>query len=292
VFTRHRDDSDDISITHAGAEGEYVLNPEIRLWLGGDRWWLDAPRGSGFETIGGNEDIEYTRAWIGGRYLVSSNWSLDAELGGGYIEDGDNEFVYEAGTDIWPSDKLAVRLSRRQDVYMVSPRTVSLGILRRNNQINWSWSPNLRYTVDGVLGYSTFTDDNTRWDLGLAPRRVIVRTEHLNLDVGVSGYWFGFDRNPSNGYYSPSLYRRFTANLFGYWKIDGDNGVSLALSVGAYKDDIMDDYDAAVDLVVDGFFGIYRDWMLNVSASLSQNGGVSTGAFQEWAFGLSLTRRF
>lgn len=292
VFAGYKDDSDDISVIRAGAEGVYVLNPETRFWLAGDRLWLDAPRGSGFETIDGSGDIDYTRAWLGASRLMSKRWLLYGTLGGGSIENGDDEFVYEVGADIWPHDELSIRLFRRQDVYAISPRAVSLGIVRRNNQIDTSWTPNLRWTIDSTLAYSTFSDDNERWDIGIAPRRVIVRTENFNLDLGVSAYYFGFDNDPGNGYYAPSHYRRYSLTAFTYWKLSDDDGISLIFTVGPYKDNNMNSYETAFDIVGEGFFGIYRDWMLNIRGSFSQNGGLSTGAFEEWAFEAAITRRF
>jgi tetratricopeptide (TPR) repeat protein len=292
VFSGYKDDSDDISVIRAGAEGVYVLNPETRFWLAGDRLWLDAPRGSGFETVDGDEDINYTRVWLGASRLMSKRWLLYGTLGGGSIEDGDDEFVYEVGTDIWPRDEFSIRLFRRQDVYAISPRAVSLGIVRRNNQIDASWTPNLRWTIDSTLAYSTFSDDNERWDIGIAPRRVIVRKQNFNLDLGVSAYYFGFDRDPGNGYYAPSHYRRYSLTAFTYWKLSDDDGISLVFTVGPYKDNTMSGYETAFDIVGEGFFGIYRDWMLNIRGSFSQNGGLSTGAFEEWAVEAAITRRF
>jgi len=128
-----------------------------------------------------------------------------------------------------------MRLSHRQDMYAVSPLAAELGIERRANALYATWAPDLRYTVDSYLGYDTFSDGNDRWEVSLAPRRAFVRNQLLNLDLGISGRWYGFDEDPGHGYYAPSLYQRYALTAFTYWKISDDDGVSVAFSYGPYK---------------------------------------------------------
>ncbi|PCJ98093.1 MAG: hypothetical protein COA45_08040 [Zetaproteobacteria bacterium] len=35
------------------------------------------------------------------------------------------------------------------------------------------WRLDLKYMVDGYVGYADFSDDNARWDAGIAPRRSV-----------------------------------------------------------------------------------------------------------------------
>jgi tetratricopeptide (TPR) repeat protein len=283
--------SDDVTIRRAGVRGEYVVNPETRLFGGADRQWISAAPDSGYEKPDGGTTIGYSRAWLGLRHRLSPKLSVDGQIGSGTAE-GDGQFIYELGADMQPMDELAVRLSRRQDLYAVSPRATKLGIEQRTNVLDATWTPDLRYTVETHFAYDTFSDGNDRWEVELAPRRALLRTQRLNLDLGVSGRWFGFDQDPGNGYYAPSHYERYALTAFTYWKITDDDGVSVAFSAGPYKDNTMTGFRTGGDIVAEGFFGLYRDWFLDVKASLSHYGGGETGGYRSRQFELGLTRRF
>jgi hypothetical protein len=283
--------SDDVTIRHAGLRGEYVINPETRLFGGADRQWIEAAADSGFEKPDGGTSIGYSRAWLGVQHRYSPKLSLDAQIGNGTAE-GDGQFIYEVGADIQPIDELAMRLSRRQDLYAVSPRAAKLGIERRANTLDATWAPDLRWTVVSRFAYDTFSDGNDRWEAELAPRRAFLRTQRLNLDLGISGRWFGFDQDPGNGYYAPSHYERYALTAFTYWKISDDDGVSVTFSYGPYKDNTMSGFRSGGDIVAEGFFGIYRDWFLDVKAALTHFGGGATGGYRSRLFEISLTRRF
>ncbi|MGE5320325.1 MAG: tetratricopeptide repeat protein, partial [Hyphomicrobiaceae bacterium] len=283
--------SDDITLRHAGLRGEYVINPETRLFGGSDRQTIHTKTGSIYAKPDGGTSIGYNHAWLGIQHRTSPRLSLDAQIGGGAAE-GDSHFIYEAGADMQPRDDLALRLSHRQDLFAVSPRAAKLGIERRANTLDATWTPDLRHTVDSHLAYDTFSDGNDRWEAELAPRRAILRTQRLNLDLGVSGRWFGFDHDPGNGYYAPSLYQRYALTAFTYWKISDDDGVSVAFSYGPYKDNTMGGFRSGGDIAAEGFFGLYRDWYLDVKAALSNYGGGTTAGYRSHLFELSLTRRF
>lgn len=283
--------SDDVSIRHAYTRGEYVINPETRMFGGLDHQDIRARAGSGFEKPDGGTGIGYNRAWIGLKHRYAPWLSLDAQAGHGTAE-GDGRFIYEVGADLQPLDELALRLSRRQDLHAVSPRAAKLGIERRANTLDATWTPDLRWTIDSQLGVDDFSDGNDRWSFELAPRRAVLRHEIVNLDLGVSGRWFGFDQDPGNGYYAPKHYERYALTAFTYWKISDDDGVSVAFSYGPYKDNTMSGFRTGGDVVLEGFFGIYRDWYLNVKGSLTSYGGGETGGYRSRGFEISLTRRF
>lgn len=283
--------SDHITIKRAGVDGEYVINPETRIFGGTDKQWLHANAGSGFEKVNGSQNLGYERGWLGIRHRLSPQVSLDAQVGAGDA-DGRGNLIYEVGADLQPKDELSMRVFRRQDIYAVSPRAADLGVLRRANTLTMSWMPSLRYTVDGLLSYDTFSDGNERWELDLAPRRAFVRSQRLNLDLGVGGRWFGFQKNPEHGYYAPNTYERYSLNAYSYWKISDDDGISVSASIGPWKDNTMSGYRTGGDVVVEGFFGLYRDWMLDARGSLSHYGGAETGSYRSSMFELILTRRF
>lgn len=283
--------SDDVSLRRFGARGEYVINPDTRLSGGGDRQWLHADAGSGFEKPGGGTTLGYNRAWLGVQHRISPMLSIDGQVGQGRTE-GDGNFIYQIGADLQPADAIALRVSRRQNLHTVSPRAAALGIERRANTLDAHWTPDLRHTVAARLAYDTFSDGNDRWEAQLGPRRAFVRSQRFNLDLGISGVWFGYDRDPGNGYYAPSRYQRYALTAFTYWKLSDDDGISVAFGIGPYKDNTMGGYRTGGDISAEGFFGIYRDWYLNVKAAYSDYGGGYTGAYRSHLFELNLTRRF
>lgn len=287
----YRTDSDDVTISHAGLDGVHVISPETRVVAGADRQWLRARSESGFEKPDGGTHAAYSRVWAGASHLVSPRWAVDGQAGIGTTE-GEQRLVYQAGANFQARDEFGMRLARSQDLYAVSPRATALGIQRRANSLDLLWAPDLRYTVAGLMEYDTFSDGNHRWEVDLAPRRAFLRSQRLNLDLGIGGRWFGFRDDPNHGYYAPSLYRRYSLTAYSYWKLSDDDGISVTFSAGPYKDNTLTGYRVGGDLAVEGIFGIYRDWMLDVKISLSHYGGGDTGAFRSRMFELSLTKRF
>lgn len=283
--------SDDVSVRHAFLRGAYVIAPETRVLGGIDRQRLHAKAGSGYVKPDGGTSIDYTRAWLGVQHRPSPVLSLDAQVGGGRAEGADT-LVYEVGADYEPVDELVLRAAHRQDLFTASPRSAKLGIERRATTLDATWTPDLRWTLVGRVGLDTLSDGNERWEAVFAPRRAVLHTARVNLDLGVSGRWFGYDSDPGNGYYAASSYRRYAATAFTYWKLSDDDGMSVVVSYGPYKDNTMSGYRNGGDIAWEGFFGLYRDWYLNAKAGWSDYGGGATAGYRSNHFELSLTRRF
>jgi hypothetical protein len=66
----------------------------------------------------------------------------------------------------------------------------------------------------------------------------------------------------------------------------------VTFSYGPYKDNTMSGFRSGGDIVAEGFFGLYRDWFLDVKAGLTHFGGGATGGYRSRMFEISLTRRF
>jgi len=77
---------------------------------------------------------------------------------------------------------------------------------------------------------------------------------------------------------------------FSYWKIDDDNGISAALSLGRHKDETMPSYKFGEDAVVEGYFGIFRDWYLRAHAGFAERYNTS-GSYNGLSLSASLMRR-
>jgi hypothetical protein len=207
------------------------------------------------------------------------------------VENDRQSWTGRLGLDWQPADSLGIRLQADRDLYGVSPRSVSLAIKRNAGSLHLTWQPDLLWTIEARAGYSLFSDENRRWETILAPRRSVLRTGAFNLDLGVSTWWFGFSDDLDHGYYDPATYRRHAVNLFGYWKLSPNDGISLHLAPGIQKDESMDHYRFGTDVAVEGVFGIYRDWQLRMSLGRTDR-DQSGGSFDGTSARLELTRRF
>lgn len=285
-------DSDDLRILRMTLEGEYVMNTHTRLIAGIEGQALHARIGSGLENIDGAGSADYRRVWAGVKHRFSPALAGDFRIGGADA-DGSRQFTeYRGGLDMRISDDWWLRPEVERDLYAVSPRAVSLHVERQSARLLARWTPGTRYVVDAALSRDSYSDGNSRWEATLSPRRAILRTQALNVDLGLSGTWFGFAQNLDNGYYDPRRSQRYAVTGFMYWKLGDDDGVSLALSLGMQKDDSMQDFKVGGDAVVQGFFGITRDYYLRVYGSLLHNMQATSGAYRSNTFGFTLTRRF
>jgi hypothetical protein len=200
--------------------------------------------------------------------------------------------TYRLSSSLSPADEFNITLTHAYGYYVISPKAVSLGIRQRYSGIEASWSPDFVHTVDAVLSYTAFSDDNSRWEAILGPRRAVLRSGKLNADLGVLSLWEGFEKRVNNGYYDPELYQLYALRGFAYWKMSDDDGVSATALIGLQKDDTMDSFRSAMSLDLEGTFGLYRDWMLKVRAGATNNLRQATGAFRAVIGSISLTRRF
>lgn len=290
--SNYSSDSDDLHILRTTLEGEYVMNTMTRLLAGIEGQRLDVKLGSGLENINGAETADYDRVWVGVKHRFSPTLAGDVRVGSANADGNHRLTEYRAGLDVRVSDEWWLRPEIEHDLYAVSPRSVSLQVERRSLRLQARWTPGTRYVVDGALRHDDFSDGNRRWEASLAPRRAIMRTQTFNLDLGLSGTWHGFSQDLNNGYYDPRRFQRYAVTSFMYWKLNEDNGISLALSLGAQKDDSMTDFKAGGDAVLQGFFGINRDWYLRVYGSLMHNVQATSGAYRSNSVGFALVRRF
>jgi len=288
----YANDSDDISIRRLELYGAHFLSPETQLQAGAEGESLRAKRGSGLDTINGHSRISHKKLWVGVEHRYNPKLLLSGRLGQGKVSGKSKHGLYRLGLLYQPADNWRINLRHDRDLYALSPRSVSLRIRQSITNLDLSWQPNLKYFIDGGASYARYSDHNSRWEFQFAPRRAVYRGEDVNLDLGVSGHWFGFRKDLNNGYWDPEWYRRYAATAFSYWKIDDDNGISAALSLGWHKDDTMGSYKFGEDVVLDGFFGIYRDWMLRVRLGYAERYGEAGGGYDGYTAYVTITRRF
>lgn len=284
-------DSDDLDRYHAAIIAGFSPQPETRILGGVETDYLKADTGSGYEELDGDETARHDSGWVGVEHVISPQVSVDGHIGAAEAE-GHDSFIGGAGIDYRPQDNLRFRAETDYGFYVISPRTLDLGIRASSNHLWGTWEPNLLYTVVGGLGYIDLSDDNESWEAVIAPRRAVLRREKINLDLGVRGSWFGFDEQLDNGYYDPQLYQSYMATSLAYWKISDDDGVSLALDLGVVKDDEMSGFRFGWGTSAEGVFGLYRDIMLRVGGSFYNSYRTQGGDFNAVEGHVALTLRF
>ncbi|PCI97002.1 MAG: hypothetical protein COB14_09550 [Alphaproteobacteria bacterium] len=289
---RYSWDSDQISIAALSTEGRYMVNHGLYIRAGAQSGYLRAARSTGLETINGNDRVRDVSGWIAADYEATDDLWLHGRTGRHDTNVTDSMGTYRFEVAYRPLDQFSFRASVDRDFHAVSPRAVSLDIARTERFLRTIWRPDLKYTVEGYIGYADFSDGNARWDVGIAPRRSVARTEKYNIDLGVSARWFGFDDELGNGYYDPATYQQYLVTAYSYYKLSDNSGVSLIVAPGVHKDESLDGFRFSGSVAIEGTFGVYDDWMLKTNAGFVNNIGQSSETYRGGELGLSLTRRF
>ncbi|HEY7608025.1 MAG TPA: hypothetical protein VIF14_02255 [Alphaproteobacteria bacterium] len=286
-------DSDKIHTITGGAVASLRVSNRLYLEAGGITDTLRAQRGSGLDAVDGRRWAAVYRVWGGVRGALSDEVWGSLRLGSTLTNTGDSAFYYAGALEARPLDGLLFRLDADHDYYAVSPRAISRGIQRYGNLLTVIWQfPDLRHTLVLSGGYDFFSDGNRRWSAVVEPRRAILRTQHFNLDIGVSSRWTGFRHDFNNGYYDPILYQQYLVVLYGYVKLSDDDGIAISVAPGVHKDEQMNHYAPSGSVQAEATFGIYRAWQLKLAGGTGFGIGVNERTYQRSYGTIHLLRRF
>jgi len=289
TFTSHfYTDSDELDHYKNSINGIYSLNTETRLKGGAQTDLLRAEEGSGLEPFEGGDRASHHSVWFGIKHRFSPKIVFDSYLGDARAE-GKSRLIYEIGLDLQPLDNMNLILQRNQSFYLASPRTVSLGIQRSRNRSRLEWEPDVVHKVILDLGYDALSDDNRYWETSLSPRRSVVRSMKFNLDCGVRGWWFSFDKDLDNGYYDPEFYQSYMVTGIGSWKISDSKALRASVDLGLLKDNTMEHLQFGWGSTVEGTAEFCRDITLTIGGGLAHNLRQETGAFRAYTAYLMVT---
>jgi hypothetical protein len=168
---------------------------------------------------------------------------------------------------------------------------VALGLTERRTAIDAHWTPALHTTIDIEGAYSDLSDGNRRWEVRVSPRRAVVRSERMNLDLGASAYRLESTRDLPNGYYDPRRYEAYQGTAYPYFKINEDVGLGFSLAAGVQRES-QQPFRFGGSATAEATFGIYRAWLLRVSASATHNLRQDSGAFGGYGGAATAVRRF
>lgn len=285
------EDSDSTSIQRLGLSGSASLNPRANLLAGVASEWNRADADSGYTTLDGDQSTLMSSVWLGGNYRFSQELGMEVRIGGLKMDDYGDKFIGSLRADVRPDDKLSLVFLASRAPFTPSPLAVSNAIMADQLMLQAYWRPTLESFVDGYLAYANLSDDNKRSEFGIAPRWAVMRTQAINLDVGLSGRWMDYSQHPNNGYWNPDNYQRYALTLLGQWKINDDDSVVVRLSPGEYKDASMGGFKYGTDATLEGTFGLYRDFYAHAALNYSSN-SLLTGNYDAWSVMFDLSYRF
>src|SRR4030095_8962489 len=125
---------------------------------------------------------------------------------------GRNLTAYAVGAGISPAGGLRFSVERNAGFFVVSPRTIGLGLRQVSHRARLEWAPRLRWQVVAEAWHQTLSDGNDRWELTVSPRHSVARTERVNLDLGFTVTRLGTATNYDHGYYDPSRHAKYAFN--------------------------------------------------------------------------------
>ena len=290
LSARFYHDTDDIDIFHENIDVNYFLSTQTSLSLFFRADQLTADSDSPFSTKSGDDYIFHNEGLIGIKHFFNPNFRVSA-LAGLAVADDDITPTYSLFTEYWPKEYLKLSLTNNLGYYLVSPLSVDEEVKKFTNIFRVQINPLIGFWIDSYAGLNFFTDDNRQWEVNVNPRKEILRMEHFDFDLGLSGYWFGYDKNLSNGYFDPQFYQRYLVHGYGLIKLGNNVNVAISGGIGVQEDNISDDFDLSSNISAETFLGIYKSWYMRLSGSYF-NTRLQSGAFDAVAFQISFIKRF
>ncbi len=288
-FTSYTD-SDALNVQRISPRAIVALNSGTRLSAGYERTRLDARSGSGLDAIDGQTIANYEHLWAGAAQRVGAI-TLDGQVGYATANERTNN-TYGVGIDVRVADSLRLSLSHASAPFVISPRTVDLGLTAVSQRAQVDWTPSLRYQVVIDASFQDLSDGNSRWEVTLSPRRTMARRAGFNLDLGATAYRLETSHDFNHGYYDPRFYEYYAAGIYPYIKVRENVGLALTAALGVQRDNTEPSFHFGGNVSGEATFGIYRPWVLTVNGSATLNGRLESGAFRALGVGAALVRRF
>ncbi len=283
-------DSSSLEVQRVTPRGTVSFASGTTVAGGFDHERLSANQGSGLEQIDGSETVRHDQIWVSAAQQVGVA-NFRGRVGQSRAA-GRDLTAYVIGGDFTPIDGVKLSVERNAGFFVVSPRTVSLGLRQVSHHARLDWSPTVRSLIAVDALFQTLSDGNRRWEFTASPRRSVARTERLNLDLGGVVAQLGTTMNYDHGYYDPRRYEYYAFTAYPYWKVRESIGVGMSLAAGTQRDDFSPGFRFGGNATADATFGIYQPWAVRVSGGVTFNQRLGSGAFRGYGLGVSLIRQF
>jgi tetratricopeptide (TPR) repeat protein len=282
-------DSDQLRVRRLEPRASILIPTGTRVAGGYEHTRLDARSTSGLDQVNGSASAEYRHGWASISQKVGP-LTIGGQLGQAKAE-GRELTTYAFRTELFPSDGIRIAAERSSGFFVISPRTVGLGLTEVAHRVELELMPTLRYQIAMEAAYRDLSDGNQRWEVTVSPRRSIARTSRFNLDLGASAYVLATTNDLSNGYYDPRRYEQYALVASPYFKIHEDVGLGVTVAAGAQREGARE-FRFGGTVGSEATFGIYQPWVLKVAGSATLNRRLESGAYRGIGGTVVLVRRF
>lgn len=283
-------DSDRLHVTRFEPRASMMLRSGTRIAGGYEHTRLDARLGCGLEQITGSASAEYRHGWASASQKIGA-LTLGGQVGHARAERHERT-AYSLRAELFPRDGMRIGAERTSGFFVISPRTVGLGLTEVAHRVEIDLMPALRYQIAVEAVHRDLSDGNRRWELAISPRRSIARTSRVNLDLGASAYVVAAADDRDHGYYDPRRYEQYAAVAYPYFKIHEEVGLGITVAAGVQRDRIARQFRFGGTVTSEASFGIYQPWVVKVSGSATLNRRLESGAYRGVGGTVVLVRRF
>jgi tetratricopeptide (TPR) repeat protein len=283
-------DSSGLEVQRFAPRATVSLASGTTFAAGSEHEMLTARARSGLEQFGGKRHARHDQIWVSAAQQFGGV-NLRGRVGQARTAVRDLT-AYAIGADFTTVDGLKLSVDRSSGFFVVSPRTVGLGLSHVSHRAQLDWSPSVRNQLVADVLHQTLSDGNQRWAFTVSPRRSVARTERLNLDLGAVVTRLRTTTNYDHGYYDPRRHEFYAVSAYPYWKINENVGLGMSLALGTQRDDFSPGFRLGGNATGEATFGIYRPWALKVTGGATVNQRLGSGAFRGYGAGVSVIRKF
>ncbi|MCH8171842.1 MAG: hypothetical protein IIA70_00825 [Proteobacteria bacterium] len=295
VRFRASGDRDNIDIYGGQVVATLAIKPGLYFRIGGEGYHMTAPAFSGLDRIDNVGSIVKKGAWAELEIPFSQDVRAIIRGGGASTSFGADIFTYDVKIRARTNDNTFITVGANRDLFMASPRSLSLGITNAEYFVQVDHTPNLDWFAQGRLAYFDLNDGNRNIKGDFTIIRNVRRRADYNINIGLNATIFGYSMDLPNGYYDPSIYQRYLVPVYFYFKFSDDDGLNITIAPGMQKDNTMQSFQFAGAASAELTIGLYRDWMFKAFVEGFIGGGSAlAGQTDYWivAGGARLVRRF
>ncbi|MEE8295322.1 MAG: tetratricopeptide repeat protein [Sphingomonadales bacterium] len=271
-------DRDNIDIIGGEVVYSQALNRKTFVRFGFEGYRVKADQFSGLDRVDNMEAILNTGFWGEVDTKLAKNFWGAFKLGASFTNFGSpNRSTVIGGVKFTArtSDHLWIKFGYDRDHFMVSPRALSLGIIRSEEFIEFVWVPDPRYFIQARFSAFQNNDTNREKRADLTIIRALSRRTDLKVDVGFNGVWYGYKFDLANGYYDPSFYQRYLFPLYFTIKISDDDNMVFTFAPGMQKDETFNGFKFAGVATLETTHGLFMDWQFKTKWSVYAGGAQS-----------------
>lgn len=294
-------DRDNIDIVGGEVEYSHAVNRNTFVRFGMEGARAKADKFSGLDRIDNDQFILKTGFWGEVDTKLAKNFWGAAKIGASFTNFGSpNRSIVRGGVNFTAraSDDLWVKFGYERDHFLVSPRALSLGIIRNEEFIDFVWAPGTQYYINLRLSAFQNSDTNREKRADLTIIRALSRRANLKVDIGFNGVWYGYKFDLANGYYDPSFYQRYLFPLYFTIKISDDDNMVFTFAPGMQRDETFSNFNFAGVATLETTHGLFMDWLFKTKWSVYAGGAQSalnlapTTNYWVVAGSITLVRRF